>query len=271
MMIESTVRFGSGDAFSGRLFHPTKAKLPLPAVVVIQEAWGVDAHIEDVARRVAMAGYAAFAVDVYARDGEHPPLLTRERTAEAKAFFDRLTPQQMVDPDERARAMEGEPEPLRTRLRESVRAIFTTAAAGEANLPPLLAATKWLRETCEITRGQRVASVGFCMGGALSALLACHDPELSAAVVFYGLSPREELVAKLSCPVLGLYGATDARVNATLPAFVAAAKKHEKSFEHYVYDEAGHAFFNDTRPSYDVRAARDAWVRTLAMFHEHLA
>ncbi|MEO7095752.1 MAG: dienelactone hydrolase family protein, partial [Polyangiales bacterium] len=268
-MIEKiSVRYGDDDAFTGHLFHPTKAKTPLPAVVVIQEAWGVDVHIEDVARRVAMAGYAAFAVDVFARDGERPPLLTNERCAEAKAFFDRLTPQQMIDPDERAKAMESEPEPLRTRLRESVRAIFTTAAAGETNLPPLLAATKWLREKCDVTRGQKIASVGFCMGGALSALLACHDPELAAAVIFYGMSPREELVAKLACPVLGLYGATDARINKSLPAFVAATTKHGKSFEHYVYEAAGHAFFNDTRATYDVRAARDAWVRTLAMFHE---
>jgi len=208
---------------------------------------------------------------VYARDGERPPLLTRERGAEAKAFFERLTPEQMRDPDERARVMELEPEPLRTRLRESVRAIFATASTPEANLPPLLAATKWLREDCEITRGQRIASIGFCMGGGLSALLACHDPELAAAVIFYGMSPREELVAKLCCPVLGLYGAEDARINATLPAFVAAAAKHEKHLEHFIYDGAGHAFFNDTRNTYEVRAARDAWVRTLAMFHEHLA
>ena len=64
---------------------------------------------------------------------------------------------------------------------------------------------------------------------------------------------------------------TDARILASLPAFVAAMAKHGKSFEQYVYEGAGHAFFNDTRGSYDVRAARDAWVRTLAMFHEHLA
>ena len=270
-MIETMVRYGENDTFTGQLFYPSNAKLPLPSVIVIQEAWGVDAHIEDVAHRIAMAGYATFAPDVYARDGARPAPLTRERGAEAKAFFDRLTPPQMIDPDERAKAMEQEPEPLRTRLRESVRAIFTTAAGGETNLAPVLAAAKWLRESCDVTRGEKIASVGFCMGGGLSALLAAHDPQLAAAVIFYGTAPREELVAKIQCPVLGLYGATDARINAGLPAFVAAMAKHGKPFEHYLYEGAGHAFFNDTRASYEVRAARDAWVRTLAMFHEHLA
>ena len=57
---------------SGYLAVPERAALPLPAVVVIQEIWGVDEHIQDVTRRIAAAGYAALAPDLWAEHGERP-------------------------------------------------------------------------------------------------------------------------------------------------------------------------------------------------------
>jgi carboxymethylenebutenolidase len=126
-------------------------------------------------------------------------------------------------------------------------------------------------QTLAASRGQRVASVGFCMGGGLSALLATADRELAGAVIFYGMSPRDDLVAKIACPVLGFYGGTDARISATLPAFEAAMKTHAKSYEKHVYEGVGHAFFNDTRSAYDARASRDAFARMLAFFRDRLA
>ena len=108
------------------------------------------------------------------------------------------------------------------------------------------------------------------MGGALSARLACVDPELGAAVVYYGLAPAEKDVAGIACPVLGLYGGLDERVNAGIAGFAEAMGKHGKSFERHVYDGARHAFFNDLRPSYDARASRDAFARTLDLFRRAL-
>jgi carboxymethylenebutenolidase len=268
---EESIRYGEGAAFSGFLAYLSRAALPIPAVVVIQEAWGVDEHVEDVTRRFALAGYAALAPDVYARGGTRPEALSRARMAELKAFINELKPGEMMDPAKREAAIATKPEPLQGRLRESFQAMAGMIGDGEANLLPLLAATKHLREELVATRGQRIASVGFCMGGGLSALLATADPSLAGAVIFYGMAPRDELVPKIACPILGLYGSLDQRVNPGLPAFAQSMKAHGKSFEHHVYEGAQHAFFNDTRPSYDVRAARDAFARTLSFFRERLA
>ena len=67
------IRYGEG---SGYFAWPEKATGPVPGVVVIQEIGGVNEHIEDVTRRIAAAGYAALAPDLFAVDGKRPPALT---------------------------------------------------------------------------------------------------------------------------------------------------------------------------------------------------
>ncbi len=131
---------------------------------------------------------------------------------------------------------------------------------------PLVRGFRHLREERTETRGQKIACVGFCMGGGLSALLACEEPELSGAAVFYGMAPPAEKIAAIACPVIAFYGAMDQRVNAGIPGFQEAMRAAGKSFEHHIYEGAGHAFFNDDGPSYDVNAARDSYARLLAFF-----
>ena len=65
-MHTETARFGE---FSGYLVEHENLPAAAPAVIVIQEAWGLNAHIEDVTRRIAQAGYVALAPDIYARNG----------------------------------------------------------------------------------------------------------------------------------------------------------------------------------------------------------
>jgi carboxymethylenebutenolidase len=128
-----------------------------------------------------------------------------------------------------------------------------------------------LRDERPETRGQKIACVGFCMGGGLSALLACEEPELSGAAIFYGMSPPAEKIARINCPVIGFYGARDQRVNAGVPGFQEKMRAAGKSFEHHVYDGAGHAFFNDDAASYEVKTARDSYARLLAFFMKVLS
>ena len=123
----------------------------------------------------------------------------------------------------------------------------------------LTAAAEFLRKTYRFTKGQGVASVGFCMGGALSAVLASADPELKGAVIFYGNAPTPEQISTIACPVLGLYGELDTRLVEGLPAFESSMKEAGKSLDYTVYPEAQHAFFNDTRPSYQNKASRAAY------------
>ena len=109
------------------------------------------------------------------------------------------------------------------------------------------------------------AVVGFCWGGAMSFLYATEQPDLDAAVVYYGVSPATSALAGIRAPVLGLYGGDDARVNATIPAAEEEMKRLGKRYEIELYDGAGHAFLRqqDGRSGANLRAAQKAWPRTV--------
>jgi carboxymethylenebutenolidase len=264
-----TVVYGSG-LYSGYFAFPERAQQPLPAVLVLQEAWGVDAHIEDVTRRFAYAGYAALAPDLYANKGERPAPLTRERLAELLRFVNTEGPAVFLDPNARAGALAKLPLDAAARVEESLGTVFKGVRNLDAHVPAMLAATKHLREERAETRGQKVGSVGYCMGGGLSGLLACHDPELGVACIYYGMSPAADLVPRIACPVYGFYGGEDKRVNDSVPALVDAMQKAGKRFVRHTYPGAQHAFFNDNRPTYHAGASRDAFARTLEAFRAHL-
>ncbi len=140
----------------------------------------------------------------------------------------------------------------------------------DSALHDLSASARHLKGLPEVSG--KVGCVGFCMGGGMTYRLAAHTADLSAAVIFYGSSPDQIAeAATVSCPLLGLYGETDARITGAVPALAEELKKHGKSFEHHVYPEAPHAFFNNESPAYREAAANDAWQRTLEFFRQHLA
>lgn len=117
----------------------------------------------------------------------------------------------------------------------------------------------------------KLASIGFCWGGARSFALATEPNELKAAVVFYGTAPSEEQLAKVRVPVLGIYGSKDERITSKVPEVAAAMKKLNKSYEYKIYEGAEHAFFNDTNQQrYNAEAAKDAWAQTLAFLKKNL-
>lgn len=120
-------------------------------------------------------------------------------------------------------------------------------------------------------RKNKLASIGFCWGGARSFMLATEPNQLKAAVVFYGTAPTEEQLAKAHCPILGIYGETDERITSKVPEVDAAMKKLKKTYEHKIYKAAAHAFFNDTNPErYNAEAAKDAWTQTLAFLKKNV-
>ena len=175
------------DQYSGYLARPAGVAAGLPGVVVIQEIWGVDAHIEDLARRLAGAGYAALAPDLFAGRGERPEALAADRLAEVQAFANGMTGGSWTDPAVRAAALAGRPGA--DRIEASFGAMMGTLGRLDSFVPALRAAVRHLRAECPASRGQKVACVGFCMGGGLSALLACEEPELAGAAIFYGSAP----------------------------------------------------------------------------------
>lgn len=118
----------------------------------------------------------------------------------------------------------------------------------------------------------KLGVVGFCWGGSMSFLYATAQPALGAAVVYYGTSPETPKLATVKAPVLGLYGADDARVNATIDAAAAEMKKLGKTYEPTLFDGAGHAFLRNqtARDGANLKAAQKGWAMTVEFFRKHL-
>jgi carboxymethylenebutenolidase len=116
----------------------------------------------------------------------------------------------------------------------------------------------------------KAATVGFCWGGGVS-FRAAANPRLAAAVVYYGSAPDAETVERLQAPVLGLYGSDDARVNETIAPAEAAMGRLGKTFEHRMYEGAGHGFLRqqDGREGANLRAAEAAWPEMLRFLRQH--
>lgn len=107
---------------------------------------------------------------------------------------------------------------------------------------------------------KKVAVVGFCFGGGLVwQLLAAGEPQLAAAVPFYGPLPDNPDFSGSKAAVLAFYGALDNRVTSTKDAAVAALNRAGLVSQVIVEPDADHAFFNDTGPRYNPTAAADAW------------
>ena len=117
----------------------------------------------------------------------------------------------------------------------------------------------------------KTATIGFCWGGARSFGYAAHQPQLNAAVVYYGTSPEAPELARVAAPVLGLYGSDDARVNQTIPRAEQALKGGNKTFEHHIYEGAGHGFLRqqDGRNGANQKATEQAWPRTVEFLRQH--
>lgn len=118
----------------------------------------------------------------------------------------------------------------------------------------------------------KTASIGFCWGGMQSFAYAAAQPELDAAVVYYGTSPSDAAAfEKIEAPVLGLYGSDDARVNATIDPAKEAMKEAGKTYQANIYEGAGHGFLRqqDGKDGANMKAAQEAWPATVKFIKEH--
>jgi carboxymethylenebutenolidase len=232
-MARMTVQDTSIDVGSMPAYVATPAGAgPWPAVLVIQEAFGLNGHIKEVARRIAAEGYVALAPDLFYRGG-------RGRTARY---------------DELPKALE-----LMGALKDDE--IVADVAAAIAHL-----------EAQPTVRKGRIGITGFCMGGRVSYLVACALPDrIAAAVPFYGGGIPVERTATLRAPVLAFFGDDDPFIPMDrVEALRAEAATQGKPVEIVVYPKAPHGFFCNERDSYRPEAAADAWTRTKAFLAEHL-
>lgn len=127
---------------------------------------------------------------------------------------------------------------------------------------------------------RNMAATGFCWGGRITWLYAAHNPQLKAAVAWYGKLVGEktmkqqkhpvDVAVDLNSPVLGLYGGKDDGIPLeSVETMRQALRAANADAEIIVYPDAGHAFNADYRPSYHAESAQDGWQRMLAWFKQH--
>jgi len=130
----------------------------------------------------------------------------------------------------------------------------------------------------------RLAITGFCWGGRITWLYAAHQPQVKAAVAWYGrlvgqstaLTPLHpvDVVGQLHAPVLGLYGGADTGIPLetveSMKAALAAGPVQARASQLVVYPDTPHAFHADYRPSYRAAEAKDGWEQAQAWFKKYL-
>jgi carboxymethylenebutenolidase len=140
------------------------------------------------------------------------------------------------------------------------------------------AAVQWAKSQGGDT--SRLGMMGFCRGGRNTWLYSTHNPNLKAAVAFYGpladntseAMPKNalSLAADVKCPVLGLYGEADTGISVeAVEKMKAALAAAGKTAEFHIYPGAPHGFHADYRPSYRKEAAEDGWNRMTAWFKKY--
>ena len=224
---------GSDVPVSTWVVYPERSD-SAPVVLVIHEIYGMTDWIRGVADQFAAEGFIAVAPDLLSGMGPDGG-----GTASLGERDNVVATIRTLEPDERTRRL------------NAVRTYALAIPAGNG----------------------RLGSVGFCWGGGASFAYAIDQPELNAAVVYYGTSPAEEAdYGQINAPVLGLYGGNDERVNSTIPRAEEAMNGGGKSYEPIILDGAGHGFLRAqlAQDGANMRATEQAWPRTVEFFREHL-
>ncbi|MBV8947015.1 MAG: dienelactone hydrolase family protein [Solirubrobacterales bacterium] len=131
----------------------------------------------------------------------------------------------------------------------------------------------------ERTGVDRVATVGFCLGGFESFLAGADMTDLTAVVGFYGVLDGSRMgiagpldrAGEIRVPLLGLFGGADQAIPVEqVEQFDARLTEAGLDHEIHVYPGAPHSFF-DRRYEEHAQASEDAWRRMLAFLERHVA
>lgn len=149
---------------------------------------------------------------------------------------------------------------------EEARAL-SAAFKQEAGLANMKSAVKFLKAKGAV----KIASLGWCFGGAQSLQLSLSEP-LDATVIYYGrLATTTQALEPIGWPVLGIFGDQDQVISVeSVSQFESALDELGVQNEIHMYKGVGHAFANPSGMSYAPNETRDAWDKTLAFLEEHL-
>jgi carboxymethylenebutenolidase len=205
-----------------------------PGVIVIQHAGGVDEFVRGMCDRLAAAGFAVIAPDLYHREA----------------------PGTSDDPMTRM-----------SRLRDATIVSDVNAAVEHAaTLPEVDADRLGITGFC---MGGRVSYLMAAHNPAFKAAVVFYGGNI---MVPWGEGPAPfDLTERINCPVLGLFGDDDPNPNpADVAKIDAQMARLGKPHEFHGYPGVGHAFMNEGRPGYKPEVADDAWRRCVDWFTRHL-
>jgi carboxymethylenebutenolidase len=197
-----------------------------PAILVFQEAFGVNSHIRNVANRLAQEGYAAIAPELFHRT--------------APGFEGNYNDFNSVMPHIGALKPEG--------IAADVEAAF-----------------HWLQGQKFVKAGD-ISCVGYCMGGRVAFAANALLPLRAAVSYYGGgIAPALlDRAAALHCPMLFFWGELDRHIPPEQrAAVISAMKANNKTYVNVEFSDADHGFFCDERKSYQPRAARESWALML--------
>ncbi|BAW97428.1 dienelactone hydrolase family protein [[Synechococcus] sp. NIES-970] len=234
-----TVQIPNGDLeIAAYVSYPVTLE-PLPAVVVVQEIFGVNSHIRDVTDRVAQLGYVAIAPALYQRL--------------APGFEAGYTPADIQ---------------LGRQYKEQTKATEL--------LSDLQATIDYLYGLPQVKQ-TGVGAIGFCFGGHVT-YLGATLPAIKATASFYGAGittwcPGEsnrvtlDYTAQIQGKLYGFFGLADQSIpSEQIDQIEAALKTHQIEHRIFRYDGADHGFFCDRRASYNKQAAQAAWQEVQQLF-----
>lgn len=236
------VRVEGGD-MSAFVARPSAAGT-FPGVVVVQEAFGLNQHIKEVASRLAREGYVALAPDLYYREGN------------AVVGYDNL------------------PEAIRLMSTLSDDAVIKDMGGAISELQRQPGVRPDRIGVTGFCMGGRVAFLTACMNPAIKAAVPFYGGGIGRVMQPSPRTPRAplEYADRLSAPMLLFFGADDPFIP---PDEVESIKARlgalHKTAETVVYPGAPHGFFCSERESYRADAAKDAWQRLLNFFAQHLS
>jgi len=222
---------GARESMDLWVVRPTKVGTA-PAVIVLQELWGVNSHIRDVARRVSDIGFVAVAPDLFHRSAKR-----------FEGSYDDMTPSL-----EHARRM----------------------TPGELTMD-LRAVEAWLAADPQVDE-RRVAAWGFCMGGRVALRANILLPLRGAVSFYGGTSDAIQAdIAGSHGALLLAWGGRDPHLPGTMRrALVGALSEAKKTYVDLEFGDADHGFFCEERSSYHPASARQAWAITRAFLDDCL-
>ena len=211
---------------------------PYPAVLVAQHATGVDAFIQDICDRLAAAGYAAVAPELYHRVTD-PALLSEQPRPRPAAL--------LSDPD----------------IVADINATVGWLRNHDAVHSDRIGVTGFCM-------GGRVAWLAAAANPHFSAVAPYYGGNL---MVTWGAgeTPPFDMAGNINCPMLFHFGEIDENPSpADMKKLDAELDRLGKEHQFYSYPGANHAFMNPAGDRYQQAAAEASWPRTVAFFDKHL-